>query len=367
MTDPPALFPRLGPATTAALFHGVEGVPAPPTDAAPWSEDLHTIVHERLSGLALAAARQARSTLDPGTERRLVTARDEDVARSLALTAGAPAVLEELGRADIPAVVTKGPGIASVYPHPSLRPFCDIDLLVPPARFLEAGRALGRMGFIEPDHVRAPRGYFSRRCWEGVNLLRGDGMAVDLHHHVPPWVWGRRIPFDELLARSRLTEEGIRVLEPAHNLLVAGLHVLSDKRRPGRGLIIWRDLVSLTAVCDPEHLRHVAGRLGLDWLLALVLGALPEFTRPRHLLERFDTGRGPVDAFRIRRLLPPALGSRHQVAWLFRLPLPNALAFLAGYLAPSRAFLRGRYGSTWSYARWWGDAFGRLRAARIEP
>ena len=73
---------------------------------------------------------------------------------------------------------------------------------------------------------------------------------------------------------------------------------------------------------------------------------------------------GPVDRLRLRGLLPPGIGSRHQVGLVFRLPIPNSVAFLAGYLGPSRSFLRERYGAPWAYGRWWGDAFARLEHAR---
>ncbi|HEX5914128.1 MAG TPA: hypothetical protein VFY54_13450, partial [Rubrobacter sp.] len=74
---------------------------------------------------------------------------------------------------------------------------------------------------------------------------------------------------------------------------------------------------------------------------------------------------GRADGFRLRHLLPPAVGSRHVIGQAFRLPFPNAVSFMAGYLVPSRAFLTGRYGSPNAYGQWWGDAFGRLREAQL--
>jgi len=174
--------------------------------------------------------------------------------------------------------------------------------------------------------------------------------------------------FVDLLAGSEsinLSGGTLPVASPAHNLLVTSLHVLSHRGEPGHKLLMWRDLVELSRVSDPGVVVRIAQDAQLDWLLALVLRALPSFARPWELLEGVGAARPRTgDAFRLHRLLPPALGSRHQVAQIFRLPVPNAAAFLIGYLLPSQAFLRERFGNKYSYVRWWRDAFGRFHEAK---
>jgi Uncharacterised nucleotidyltransferase len=364
------LFPPMGRAAERALFHGIDGAPpgASPED---WARDLHLIVHHRLAGLALAAVAADGTKLDQRTEELLTQARETDVVRSMAAEVAAPAAIARLREADVSSVVTKGPGIADTYPQPALRPFRDIDILVSRERFPRARRGLESLGFHSlPDRER-PRAYFDLQCREAVNLFRDDGTSIDLHHHIPPWIWGRRLHFQDIRHRAQMFQlpaGTIPVADRLHNLVIACLHLISDGGRPGQTLLIWRDLVSLAHATDPRDGAEEARRVGLDWCLSFVLRALPDFARPPELLHHLGGARpDPAEGFRLRHLLPPAVGSRHVVGQAFRLPFPNAVSFLAGYLVPSRAFLKGRYGSPNAYRRWWGDAFGRLREAQTLP
>ena len=367
-TASPRLLPSLGPATVAALFHGVDGGTTPPVDPSAWARDADTIVGQRLAGLALLSAESSSVNLTSATRDRLSQARGIETARCLMIEAAAVVALQALEDAGIPLVVTKGPAVAQAYPHASLRPFFDVDSLVPPDRFEEAFGILRRLGFTEPAHQTQPRGYFNRWCREGVNLIRSDGGSIDLHHHIPPWVWGQRLSFEAVLSRSRMIPIAggpVRAAHPIHNLLITALHVISDKGRPGRRLLIWRDLVALARVCEAAAAAEEARRVRLDWLLWFVLQQLPPTVRPRALEDALGRPRRPPgDAARLRRLLPPALGSRHQIAQAFRLPAPQAAAFVVGYTVPSRSFLHARYGRGSSYVRWWRDAVFRLRSAR---
>jgi hypothetical protein len=364
----PPLFPTIGPATIASLFHGVEGAPQAPADPSVWDEELTAITAQRLSGLALSAARGRGVALRAETESNLREAQLATAARALAVESAALEVIAVLEGRRVPVVVTKGPGIADVYPQRTQRPYGDIDVLVPPERFETAMRALHAAGFSAYFRDGEPRGYFDRHCREGVNLVRDDGGSIDLHHHVPPWVWGDRLTFAELRPSSHELEVAggrIRVADPMHNLLIAALQVISDRREePGHKLLIWRDVVSLADVCDPAAVARFARRVGLDWYLAFVLRQLPAFVRPVGLSQELGQPKTPVgDLLRLRLLVPPGIGSRHQIAQVFRLPIPNATAFLAGYLVPSSRFLERRFGSRLAYRAWWRDAVLRLRDA----
>ena len=64
---------------------------------------------------------------------------------------------------------------------------------------------------------------------------------------------------------------------------------------------------------------------------------------------------------RLRRLVPPAIGSRnYSVGRLSRLPPANGLAYLAAKALPSQEFLRTVCGSRWAYLRWWRGAHEHL-------
>jgi hypothetical protein len=173
--------------------------------------------------------------------------------------------------------------------------------------------------------------------------------------------------FESLLERSRVLPLGdgtVRIAHPLHNFLIACLHMISDKGRPGREPMIWRDVAVLGRACPPEEVTREARRVGIDWCARLILEELPPYARPAELLRHLGGARpGPLDAFRLRHLLPPSIGSKHQVAMVFRLPVLNGLAFMGGYLVPSPRFIRARYGRALAYGSWWRDAFGRLKDA----
>src|SRR5260221_13337986 len=122
--------------------------------------------------------------------------------------AAAPCIVATLQQKGIRSVITKGPGIARTYPAVGLRPFRDIDILVEPTRFGEAVSVLGSVGFNEPSELMRPRAYYYTRCLEAVTLVRNDGIAVDLHHHIPPWIWGRGLPANRVIERAITLDVG---------------------------------------------------------------------------------------------------------------------------------------------------------------
>ena len=357
------LFPDIGPVTAAVLFHGLAGAPVVPADPAAWEAEVSVLTAQRLSGLALAAAKTAGVDLAPETLAALRSSHGIYSAVSMRVESFAPAVSELLASNSIQHVVTKGAGIAREYPDVSFRTFVDLDVLVAPAAFDKALALLRTIGFNEPELAPEPRDYFIRRCREAINLVREDGASVDLHHHVPPWVWGSRLPLGRVTARAKpvaLDRGTIPVPDPVHNLLIASMHVISDKNKAGMSLLVWRDVIQLAAHCDPADVAREAMAFELDWLVSLILRSLPLAVQPTLLLDALGNAAPKgVDAWRLRRLLPPGIGSR-TLAPAFRLPLPNALAYLAGYALPSKRFLLSRYGRPVTVARWWRDSVSQV-------
>ena len=114
---------------------------------------------------------------------------------------------------DGPVVLLKGPEVAALYPEPTLRPFRDLDLLVPMPH--EAWRSLVQAGFhptgdpslyVDIHHLRPL-------------YLPGYPLVIELHSE-PKWVPWTRAPraaelfeaavpsatgVDGVLARRRLT------------------------------------------------------------------------------------------------------------------------------------------------------------------
>lgn len=363
------LMPRVGHVTSSVLFFGVDGAPEVPDSREAWEAELPGIVRHRLGGLGLAAARHAGIEQDDPIMKTLTAAHRRVASWSSLVEALTLPAVTALDRMGIPYVCTKGVGIARLYPEQSWRPFRDIDLLVDPKHFNRAMEVFETLGFAEHLSIRQPRAYFDRFCREAVNLVREDGAAVDLHHHVPPWVWGERMDFNAMRQRAvPYISHGVEIplAAPVHNLLVAVLHVISDRGRAGYELLMWRDLHVLAAACDADELATAATESRLDWIVSFVLGALPAYARPEALLSRLQGAPIPrVAGMRLRGLVPPAPLARHQIARALRYPAPNALAFLYGFGFPSREFLRRRFGSPTAYGAWWKVAMsGLVSAAR---
>jgi hypothetical protein len=365
------LFPSIGPATSAALFAGIGGAPPAAPQATAWAAELETILEQRLAGLALLALEGAQAEGAQAPAPVLDALRRAHLAQSaatLAAEAAAPAVAGALREAGVEAVLTKGPGIARHYPRADLRPYFDLDLLVAPPSFPRAMRALEAAGFGVPPERMPARAFFLRRCREAVNLLGPQNANVDLHHHVPPWSWGARMRFDAVARAAAPLKVGrteFLAASATDNFLVACLHVLSDRGRPGRTLMIWRDIATLARAEEPARIAARAKEFGLEGIVGMVAAALPPGARPDALMDALGgAGLRAGERARLRMLLPPGIGSRHEIGQAIRLPLANGVAFVAGTLFPSRAFLRNRYGTERAYRRWLSDVTGRFGSAR---
>jgi hypothetical protein len=156
-------------------------------------------------------------------------------------------------------VLFKGPEVATRYPDPSLRPFIDLDLLVPdPER---AHAALVSTGFVEAEDPP----------WAAGQQLRGDVFAGKHHtrplhvpslplkvelHRWPNWPrWLTPPPPDELFETavpSTVALPGVMTLAtPAHALALAANSWVDDPL--GR----LRDLIDITLVADDADAEEI--------------------------------------------------------------------------------------------------------------
>ena len=269
--------------------------------------------------------------------------------------------LAQLRKASIPFVVTKGPGIAILGRSVSDRPFVDVDVVVPPARFFEALRLLRSIGYTERTVTTQTWDSFNRYCREAINLRNKGGGSIDLHHCVSPWYWSKRLTFDLLQLDARLTTvygEDLPLVSPVHNLLVAALHIVSDKSRPGQTLRAWRDFLILVDRCPVDEVVYSASKTRLIPWLRWIVGCLPPSVQPTELLSELENFNQQMKGrTRLRMLMPPRIGSRHPIGQVFRLPIANAALYASGTMIPSPAYLRIRYPSeNQRYMSWWQEA-----------
>jgi hypothetical protein len=192
---------------------------------------------------------------------------------------------------------------------------------------------------------------------------------MDLHHHLPPWLWTRQVDFKALIAAvevHRFAGSDLPLLPPVYNLLVSALHVVSDHNRPGQTLMAWRDVLTLARGCHSDEVLRVAERWELLGWLRWIIGELPDEVRPSELSDLLlASGQRPGNRLRLRHLLPPSFGSRHTIGQALRLPALNSLCYLAGMFVPCRQFLQTKLpGSRLTYVRWWIGCVQRFLLAR---
>lgn len=281
--------------------------------------------------------------------------------RSLAIMRAGELVTESLRAEGIAHVVTKGPGIANVSGGIVERPFSDLDILVSAADFRGARGLLGVLGYREKVEDRQPWTLFDTACREAVNLRLEPHGSIDLHHHVPPWLWGQRITAADLIRAGVAgppPAAHLTVLPPEENLLIVALHVVSDHGRPGATLMAWRDLLVLAAASDADAVADLAARYCLAGWLRWLVDQYPPEIRPdnlrRALIAPATRSQRVPHPWRLRHLLPPSFSSRHLVGHALRLPAHRAILYLAGMAVPSPSFLQESIPDRrFRYIGWW--------------
>jgi hypothetical protein len=217
-------------------------------DRAPRLSDLES------HGLHLLAARRWRSLglVVPASLRQA-----ERRAALLELTV--PVLLEQLrASCDGMLVLMKGPEVSARYPDPTLRPFRDLDLLVPDAqatqrRLLSAGfKQTGdpRL-YVDIHHLRPLQ-------WPGLPLI------VEIHDR-PKWIDGVESPPKEELFASAIPSaigiEGIYALPPAAHALLLAAH--SWAHVPLSKLVHVVDIAAVAQETNRRELEALAGRWGI--------------------------------------------------------------------------------------------------------
>jgi len=93
--------------------------------------------------------------------------------------------LTALGQAEVPVMVLKGPVVAErLYPDPGLRPYTDIDILVPYERQTDIQVVCQALGYVlEEDHggLAAPRSGTSEHAFEMLYVHPERQVKLDVH------------------------------------------------------------------------------------------------------------------------------------------------------------------------------------------
>jgi hypothetical protein len=348
----------MGPLTRATLLYDfVE--PSFEAHSIDWDEELPHIVNHRLACVAqrmladLGVRAPARfvddlkgAIFDWTTTTHLVGRR-------------AVSDLEVLTKYGIDFLVTKGPGIATHTRRLSERPYTDIDIFVSVDDASNVRQLLASEGYGEEPKNIVPWPALGFVCREAVNLRSSDGGSLDVHHRIPPWIWGAHLTFPDVLSRSQPQDFAGGTLicaSPEDNLLISALHIVSDKNAPGQTLMAWRDLLVLARIADPATVVEYATVARLCGWLNWVTDALPPGSIPPQLSSAL-LNQDPwiPDCGRLRLMTSSAVASRSMVfSQVLRLPTPNALRYLSGLVWPSTEFLRLRLSEPpHSRMQWW--------------
>jgi len=227
-----------------------------------WDDLLPTVVGERLTGLLLAAIADGALPVDDrqaGAARQLGLQEAHNVLRLEAALVRVSGRLDELGVAHR---VLKGPVLAHlVYARPDLRPFRDIDLLVPGADIGRVVAMLERNGGAR--RFRTCRPGFDERFAKGVNVRSFDGLDVDLHRTLALGPYGLALDPADLFATSTpftIGDHRLLGLGPDELLLHAGYHAALGDWPPR--LVPHRDVAELLlhGAADADRALEVAAR-----------------------------------------------------------------------------------------------------------
>jgi hypothetical protein len=360
----PNIFPKLSTAMRCILLADFEE-PQAEIAAGEWLADYETVIRHGLAGVAVRVIRENSFVVPPSVVDKLEKSQFEDMVHTSAIVLRSQTGIDALRSVDIPFVVTKGPGIARQGTALADRPYIDLDVVVDPKRFTEARRVLSSVGYSVESRSIQPWTAFDRYCQEATNLRTPEGGSIDLHHRVAPWYWSGGLTLDYLASAAETAKVfGVQLplASPEHNLLVAALHVVSDKARPGQTLRAWRDLLVLARRCSTDSVVEAAEATELGAWILWILQCLPVEVQPIELVDGLQQKRHQIAGqWRLRMLLPPRLGSRHVLGLALRLPLKHAAIYGVGVMLPSPTFLRYRYpDESHRYLTWWRSALGNL-------
>lgn len=222
--------------------HGRRDMPPHPLRAGHWVSLCEIADYHGVLPAVAANARRAATTHGVGRliaganagvtmERTLGEAKRRLIDRSvlsLAIRSQTCEIVAALRSTGEPVAVLKGADFADhLYPDPSLRPFRDLDLLVPQAAMDDAETTISRLGYVlcEPS-MKYADGYGERR-WIRPNRHEG---AVEIHWNLvnsPTIRRGVTLSWEDLAFETDIQDGVTRPTAPAR-LLIAAVHAAAS-------------------------------------------------------------------------------------------------------------------------------------------
>jgi Uncharacterised nucleotidyltransferase len=352
---------HIDPLVLAVARAGLPGAAPPPRDG--WADHLDDLMTRGLAGLFSASAAAGMVDIDAQMAGRLQRQLDAEAVRAVQLEGElirlAPA-LEHLG-----AVVLKGAVLAhAAYPDPLLRPFTDLDLLVPGGRVVHAISVFATYGYERTRPEPAP-GY-DARVGKAVTLQHPGGVVIDLHRTLATGNAGEGIDVEELVAARRPVSVGSHTVPApsweAH-LVECALHAVV-----GDGLarpLSLRDIAEVTH--HPSLDPGVAAELALRWRVAELVGLGMRAARDGLGLELPNALAALAHRADTVPASEPARSARIRLDELRSGDLRRRATLARSLVAPSAEFLRWAHGDAplpQLYGRRWRSLYQRAMEAR---
>lgn len=169
-------------------------------------------------------------------------------------------LLEAMAASKVPAAIFKGTDFADhLYPHATLRPARDIDLLVPQEHWPVAGAVLHELGYEQQEELskRHEATEYGEQCWR---LLSDDRISAELHWNLirnPSLRRRASICFHDLNQVAIGVDDGEPTcFSPASRMIIATVHatfihqfdrllLLCDIREAARAIATEDDVAEL--------------------------------------------------------------------------------------------------------------------------
>ncbi len=352
----------LDPRLLALASHGLPA--APPLSPDGWNDSrVDEAIRHGIAGLVRAAHQTGLIHLGTEAAQRIEDQFEAEAIRAVQLE-GELIRLSPALRA-LPVVVLKGAVLArGLVSDPSLRPFTDIDLLVPDRSFDRTVAQLQTFGYERSRPEPAP-GYDSR-VGKALVLVHPGGTVIDLHRTLAAGRPGAHIDTEHIVAhRIDVPLASISIPAPtweAHLVEVA-LHATV-----GDGL---ERIISLRDVALVAHRRSLDASQAVDLAAAWGVGAEVALALHRAAEAFGALPAGPLAT--LASAAPPAAdapkavrSARNRIADLRTADLGRRLILTRAMLAPSAEFLRFRYGDGPTaplYGQRWADLLRRAHGA----
>jgi hypothetical protein len=218
--------------------NGPQDLPQYPLPAGRWAglyeiADYHGVLPAVTANVGRAVTMHGVGRLITGEmmERALGEARERLIRRavlSLAIRGQIREIAAAFSTAGKPVIVLKGADFADhLYPDPSLRPFTDLDLLVPQAAMEGAEEMVSRLGYVSCDPSMKHAGGYGERRWIRPNRYEGD---VEIHWNLvnsPTVRRGVTLSWEDLAFETDAPHGVIRPTAPAR-LLIAAVHAAAS-------------------------------------------------------------------------------------------------------------------------------------------